>query len=301
MVEIDTRLFRYFVALADERHFGRAAASLNVAPSTLTHQVKRLESLLGARLVERRGNTRVALTEPGTRCLQHARNVLSEADYAAGVLRQAARGEIGRIELGFIPIALFTGMIDKFVRNFQQKNPGIEIVLRQMVTEQQVTAILDTNLDFGIGRMPERFPSGLAGSLLARNPMVIALPSDHPMAKGNAIDPAALRNEAFITYAPSIDIGYWNHMEVLGKLGAFTPKIVTRIGDFMSILSYVSAGRGIAVISQAFSRINIPNVVYREIATPAPPMLRIGLIYRKNEPSPAGQAFMKYMRPHAIK
>jgi DNA-binding transcriptional LysR family regulator len=299
--EIETRLFRYFVALADERHFGRAAASLNVAASTLTHQIKRLESLLGARLVERRGNTRVALTETGERFLQRARNVLREASDAAAVARQAARGEIGRIELGFMPIVLLGGMIDKFVRSFQQKNPGIEFVLRQMVTEQQVTAILDMNLDFGIARMPERFPAGLAGFPVARVPMVVALPNDHPMAKHKAINPAALRNEAFITYAPSIDIGYWNHMEVLGKLGGFTPRVVTRIGDFMSILSYVSAGRGIAVISQAFSRINIPNVVYREIATPAPPMLRIGLIHRKNEQSPAGLAFMKYMRPHAIK
>ncbi len=299
--EIETRLFRYFVALADERHFGRAAAALNVAPSTLTHQIKRLESLLGARLVERRGNTRVALTEAGERFLLHARNVLREATDAAAAARQAARGEVGRIELGFIPIALFTGLIDRFVRSFQLKNPSVEIVLRQMVTEQQVAAMLDTNLDCGIARMPERLPSGLAGFLVARNPMVIALPSDHPMARHKAIDPVALRNEAFITYAPTIDIGYWNHMEVLGKLGAFTPKVVTRIGDFMSILSYVSAGRGIAVISQAFSRINIPNVVFREIMTPAPPMLRIGFIHRTSEPSPVGQAFMKFMRPHAIK
>src|SRR3954467_4022955 len=111
MAEIETRLFEYFVALADERHFGRAAAFLNIGPSTLTHQIKRLESLLGVRLVERRGNTHVALTEPGERFLQRARNVLREANDAAAVARQAARGEIGRIELGFMPIALLTGLI----------------------------------------------------------------------------------------------------------------------------------------------------------------------------------------------
>lgn len=301
MAEIETRLFKYFVALADERHFGRAAEFLNIGPSTLTHQIKRLESLLGVRLVERRGNTHVSLTEPGERFLQRARNVLREASDAAAVARQAARGEIGRIELGFMPIALLTGLIEQFVRGFQQKNPGIEIVLRQMITEQQVSSILNMNLDFGIARMPERFPIGLAGFVVARHPMILALPGDHPLAKNNAIDPSALRDEAFITYAPSIDMGYWNHMEQLWKLGGFTPKIVMRIGDIMSILSYVSAGRGIAVVSHAFSRINIPNVAYREIATASPPMLRMALIHRKNEASPAGQAFMKYMRSHAIK
>ena len=253
------------------------------------------------RLVERRGNTHVALTEPGTRFLQRARNVLVEAAEAAAVARQAARGEIGRIEVGFMAIALLTGMMDKFVRVFQQKNPGIDIVLRQMITEQQVGAILDMNLDFGIARMPERFPAGLAGFLVSRHPMILALPSDHPLACNKAIDPAALRNESFITYSPSIDIGYWNHMEELGTLGKFTPKIAKRIGDIMSILSYVSAGQGIAVVSQAFSRIDIPNVAYREIATATPPMLRMAIIHRKNESSPAGQSFLKDMRRHAIK
>jgi|1185.fasta_scaffold14683_2 DNA-binding transcriptional LysR family regulator len=301
MAEIETRLFEYFVALADERHFGRAAASLKIGPSTLTHQIKRLESLVGVRLVARRGNTHVALTEPGVRFLPRARNVLVEAAEAAAVARQAARGEIGRIEVGFMAIALLTGMIDKLVRAFQQKNPGIEIVLRQMITEQQVGSILDTNLDFGIARMPERFPAGLSGFLVSRQPMILALPSDHPLARNKAIDPAALRNESFISYSPTIDIGYWNHMEVLGSLGKFTPKISKRIGDIMSILSYVSAGQGIALVSQAFSEMNIPNVAYRKIATATPPMLRVALIHRKNEPSPAGQSFLRDMRRHAIR
>jgi DNA-binding transcriptional LysR family regulator len=301
MTEIETRLFRYFVALADERHFGRAAASQNISPSTLTHQIKRLESLLGVRLVERRGNTHVALTEPGERFLQRARNVLREATDAAAVARQAGRGEVGRIELGFMAIALLDGLIDRFVRGFQQKNPSVEIVLRQMITEQQVKSILDRSLDFGFGRIPERFPSGLAWFLVARHPMVLAMPSDHPLARNNAIDPSMLRDESFITYAPTLNIGHLNDVKVLGELGDFEPKIVMRIGDVMSLLSYVSAGVGIAIVSQAFSRIHIPNVAYREIATTTPPILRVGVIHRKTDVSPAGQAFIKYLRPHAIK
>src|SRR5882762_4315321 len=98
MREIETRLFRYFVALAEEQHFGRAALNLDISPPTLTNQIQKLEARLGAKLVERRGNTHVELTETGRRFLERARNVLREADEAEAVARQAARGEVGRLE-----------------------------------------------------------------------------------------------------------------------------------------------------------------------------------------------------------
>src|SRR5262245_1782742 len=112
MSDIETRLFRYFVALSDEQHFGRAAVNLGISPSTLTNQIQKLEARLGARLVERRGNTHIELTDTGKRFLERARNVLREADEAEVVARQAARGEIGRIEIGFMAVAILSGAIE---------------------------------------------------------------------------------------------------------------------------------------------------------------------------------------------
>src|SRR3954470_10984548 len=124
MTEIETRLFRYFVGLAEEQHFGRAAMNLGISAPTLTQQIQKLEHQLGAKLVQRRGNTHVELTEAGLRVLEHARNVLREAKEAVAVARQAARGEVGRLEIGFMPSVVWSGLVQKFIGEFQHENPG---------------------------------------------------------------------------------------------------------------------------------------------------------------------------------
>ena len=121
--DIETRLLRYFVTLAQERHFSHAALQLNITPPTLTHQIKRLESLLGAKLLERSGNTRVELTAAGHRFLHHAQNVLRETEIARRVAQQAARGEIGRIEVGLMVIAALHRFDRKFDRRIQARQP----------------------------------------------------------------------------------------------------------------------------------------------------------------------------------
>jgi DNA-binding transcriptional LysR family regulator len=300
MREIETRLFRYFVALADEQHFGRAAVNLGISPPTLTNQIQKLEARLGAKLVERRGNTHVVLTETGKRFLERARNVLREVDEAEVVARQAARGEIGRIEVGFMTVVSMAGLIESCVGGFQKQNPGIEIILRQMVTNDQIGAILGRTLDFGFVRAPDDYPTGTEGFIVSRQPMVLALPSDHPLAGAKRIKPSSLKDEPFINTSPDLEVGFLKHTRAVGALGRFTPRIVQRAKDMVSILSCVSAGQGIAVVSQAFTRIDVPNVVYREFETDKPPIASIAFMYRQGMTSPAAQAFLKHMRPHSL-
>jgi DNA-binding transcriptional LysR family regulator len=300
MIEIETRLFRYFVALAEERHFGRAAIHLEISPPTLTNQIQKLESRLGAKLVERRGNTHIELTEAGKRFLERARNVLREAAEAEAVAQQAARGEIGRLEIGFMTVASLTGLLEKCVGAFQKQNPGIEMVLRTMVTIDQINAILGRTLDFGFARVPERYPIGLCGFVVSHQPMLLALPRDHPLAGQKRIEPAALKGESFINTSPELDVGFWKHTNAVGTLGGFSPKIVRRAKDMISILSCVSAGQGVAVVSRAFTKLQLPNVLYREFKTDAPPTASIAFIYRDNESSSAARAFIKFMRRHEV-
>jgi DNA-binding transcriptional LysR family regulator len=113
MADIETRLFRYFAVLAEERHFSRAAHRLNIAPPTLTHQIKKLERLLGARLVERKGNTHVALTQAGLRFFERAQHVLRQVEEAKIVAQQAQRGEVGCIDIGFMATAVCSGVLQK--------------------------------------------------------------------------------------------------------------------------------------------------------------------------------------------
>ena len=182
MSEIETRLFRYFVALAEEQHFGRAAIHLDISPPTLTHQIQKLEARLGAKLVERRGNTHIELTEAGKRFLERARNVLREAAEAEAVAQQAARGETGRLQIGFMTVVTLTGMLDSLIGKFQKQNPGIELVLRAMVTIDQINGILGRTLDFGFVRPPDAYPIGIQGFTISRQQMLLALPRDHRLA-----------------------------------------------------------------------------------------------------------------------
>jgi DNA-binding transcriptional LysR family regulator len=300
MSDIETRLFRYFVVLADEQHFGRAAIQLDISPPTLTNQIQKLEKELGAKLVERRGNTHVELTEAGKRFLERARNVLHEASEAKAVAQQVARGETGRLEIGFMTIASLNGLIGKGIGGFRKLNPGIDLVLRAMVTMDQINAILGRTLDCGFVRPPDHYPVGLQGLLVAREPMVLALPADHPLGEKNKIAPASLRNEAFINTGPDLDISFWNPTTVLAKAGDFTPTVVRRVSDMVSILSYVSAGLGVAMVGKGFTRMDFPNVIYRDLDMANPPIRTISFVYRKNEASPAAQALIKYMRGHAL-
>jgi DNA-binding transcriptional LysR family regulator len=299
MADIETRLFRYFVALAQEQHFARAAANLEISPPTLTNQIQKLEARLGTKLVERGGNTHVELTAAGRRFLDRARNVLREADEAVAVAREAARGETGRIEIGFMTVAVMSGLIERLIGGFQRANPGIEIILHQMVTLEQIRAILAKDLDFGFALAPQRYPSGLQGFVAYRQPMVLALPGDHPLARQKRIEPVSLKGESFINTGPEVDVGFLKQTDAIGTLGSFTPKVARRVKDMITVLSYVSAGQGVAVVSQAFRSLELPNVVYREFASATPPVSQTAFIYRRGESSPAGRALIKFVRRHS--
>jgi DNA-binding transcriptional LysR family regulator len=301
MADIETRLFRYFAVLAQERHFSRAAHLLNITPPTLTHQIKKLERLVGARLVERKGNTHVALTQAGLRFFERAQHVLRQVEEAKIVAQQAQRGEVGRIDIGFMTTAVCSGVLQKSLADFRRANPAIEINMRKLVPMDQIRAIMRKALDAGFTRSPHKYPAGLEGFEVYRQPMVLALPARHPLARRKTINPAALKDEMFINTGPAHDVGFWGHTEAVAGVGQFTPRVVKRDDDFMTVLTYVSMGYGIGVIPQTMTRMNIPNVVFREIATNAVPKSGIAFVYRRNDSSPQTDLLIKHMRIHALR
>jgi len=298
MADIETRLFRYFVALAHELHFGRAAAQLGISAPTLTIQIRKLESQLDAKLFERRGNTHVSLTAAGARFLDHARNVLHEANLAASEVRAAARGEVGRLEIGFLTVLPMTGIIQELISEFQQANPRIDIRLQQMVTPVQIDAVLNRDIDIGFVRQPHPYPFGLQGFVVYRQPMLLALPAHHPLAARERIAPADLLGESFIATVPNFDVSLWKQTETVANLGGFTPKIAKRVKDMISTLTYVAAGQGVAVVSTSLSCIAMPNVVYREFDSKVIPTATMALIHRRGETAPAVRALIRHIRSH---
>lgn len=299
MADIETRLFRYFAVLAQERHFSRAAQRLHITPPTLTHQIKKLERLLGARLVERKGNTHVALTQAGLRFFERAQHVLRQVEEAKIVAQQAQRGEVGRIDIGFMTTAVCSGVLQRALADFRHANPAIEINMRKLVPMDQINAIMRKDLDAGFTRSPHKYPAGLEGFEIYRQPMVLALPAKHPLARRKTVNLAALKDEQFINTGPELDVGFWGLAEAVAA--HFTPRVIKRDDDFMTVLTYVSMGYGIGVIPQTMTRMNIPNVVFREIATSSVPKSAIAFVYRRNNSSPQTDLLIKHMRSHALR
>jgi DNA-binding transcriptional LysR family regulator len=163
MGDIETRLFRAFVALAEERHFARAAERLGITPPTLTHQIQKLESQVGAKLLDRTGNKN-ALTDAGQRFLTEAREALRHGEQAATVARQAGRGELGHLKLGFVAPVSHAGLLRSWIDDFRRANPAIQITMHRLAPMAQIAGIARNELDAGFARAPHKYPSGVRGS-----------------------------------------------------------------------------------------------------------------------------------------
>lgn len=302
MAHTELRLFRYFVALCDEKNFSRAAERLAITPPTLTHQIQKLENELNVRLLNRKTKMKFQLTDAGTRFLESARDVLLRADAAEKTARKAARGEIGRLEIGYMIATAYSDLVQRYIRSFQNTHTGIDITLHQVSTVALVGAIIANELDAGFARMPKQYPSGLSGFPFYRAPVILALPSAHPLARARgSLNPKALADELFVSTSIGYDLAFTRHVEAIAELGGFTPRISKRAEDLTTVLTYVSLGYGIAAVSPTMASCRVPNVTFKKIASKAVPEVEFAFMYRSNESAPATRTLIEAMRPHALK
>jgi DNA-binding transcriptional LysR family regulator len=302
MGNVELRLYQYFVTLCDEQNFARAAARLAITPPTLTHQIQKLEKALDVRLLNRKTSKKVQLTEAGARFLESARDLLHRADEAEMTARKAARGEVGRLEIGYLIAAAYSGRMQRLIGSFQKTYPGIDITLRQVSTVALISAILANEMDAGFARMPTQFPPGLSGFPVYRTPVILALPSTSPLArKRGPIDPKSLKNETFVSTSVGFDLAFKQHVESIADLGGFKPKVSKRAADLTTVLTYVSSGYGIAAISGELIKCRMPNVTFKEIKSSTPLEVVYSFMHRTNETAPASKALIEAMRGYTLK
>jgi DNA-binding transcriptional LysR family regulator len=302
MANTELRLYRYFVTLCEEENFSRAAERLAITPPTLTHQIQKLEKDLNVRLLNRKTKKKFQPTEAGIRFLESARDVLHWADEAEKTARKAARGEIGRLEIGYMITTAYSGLVQRFIKNFLNRYPGIDITLHQVSTVNLVSGILSSEFDVGFARVLKQYPTGLSGFAFYRAPVLLALPSNHPFArKSGAIDPKTLSDEAFVSTSVGYDFAFTRHVEAIANLGGFTPKISKRAEDLTTVLTYVSLGYGIAAVSQDMANCHVPNVTFKKLAAKAVPDVVFSFMHRANESGPAVKVFIGAMRELASK
>jgi DNA-binding transcriptional LysR family regulator len=299
MSDIENRLLRYFVAVAEEQHFARAALQLGISRPALTRQIKKLESQVGVQLLARKANRQVVVTGAGERFLAGARDVLRQVEETAAVARYAERGEVGRIGLGCVATLFTSGLLHDWIAPFKEAHPAIDITFRTMSPMAQLSGILGNELNAGFTRMPDEYPWGVRGFEVHRQRMVLALPSDHPLARHEAISPATLAHEAFVTTDPEIDLVFAGYTETIAGIGNFVPRVVRRDDDLITVLAYVALGYGIAVVPELAKSMDWLGVAYRDIAADPAPQTSIAFVYG-GDPSPSTKLLIAHIEGHAL-
>ena len=278
---IDLKLLRYFLAVAEELHFGRAAARLNMSQPPLSIHIKDLEQQLGTLLFVRHSRS-VALTHAGRILMEESRRLLSSAHQALARVEQIGRGEAGRVELGVIGTAMW-GKMRPVMRRFLKEHPNVEVLFRENMPAMQMAMLERRELDAGIWRMATAPSPGFTSLRLHESSFLVAVPEEHPLAARKAIPLAALRNEYFVTM-PSIHTD-WTILQRVCQRAGFLPMIVREVMEPQTVLAMVSMGIGITLIADSYAQMTWPGVVFRPLEERIPADLYI--VYDQQQATPA--------------
>ncbi|HEY1823935.1 MAG TPA: LysR family transcriptional regulator [Trebonia sp.] len=261
---MELRRIQYFIAVAEECHFGRAAARLRMAQPPLSQQIKQLEAEMGVALFTR-STRKVELTPAGERFLERARHILASVDDAVEEAGRVAEGMLGTLTIGFTGSATYD-LLPSLARVLRAELPGIGLNLRgEMLTPDQVAALLEGTLDLGFLRPPVRSP-GLDVRILRREPLIAVLPEAHPMSSQSKVKLADLRDEPFITYpSHNRSVVYEAVMEACQQSG-FAPARVHEVGETSTLVSFVAAGLGVALVPASVRHLQITGARYLPLA-----------------------------------
>lgn len=259
------RQLEYFVMVADEGGFNRAAHRLHVAQPSLSVQIRLLEEEIGARLFER-DKHHVFLTQAGKRFQQQARSILSLAETAKIEARCAEAGELGILNVGYSASAMFSNALPTAIRQFRRLYPHVLLTLSDCPSLEQLHSLLDRTLDLGILRKPEiRIPSGIEVSEWYRARLVVAIQDDHPLARRPSLSLSQLSGEPFVMYPRDAGTGlYWQILDMCADAG-FRPRVASEVLEPSTIVSLVAAGVGVAIVPDGIQCIHFKGASYKPL------------------------------------
>ncbi len=284
---MELRHLRYFLAVAEASHFGRAAERLHIVQPALSMQIRALEEELGGPLFIRTSR-RVSLTEAGKLLVAEARRTLDQAEHARETVRRALRGQTGRVRVAFAGNAVFSGILMADLRAFREAHPDAELLLREMAPHLQAEAIRTGQLDVGYAPGEVLACDGIVAMRIGAWPFVVAMPTDHPLAARKRITPKSIAPHPLIVYA----MGKADEA-LLAMLQATVGRplqVAQRVGSTLTVLALVAAGLGIAVVPAPLAELSIPMLVYRPIEGDGP-MADLMLLSRADETTGAVIAY----------
>ncbi len=283
---LELRHLRYFVAVAEELSFRRAAQRLHLSQPPLTIQIQQLEQLLEARLLER-NKQRVMLTVAGRELLGQARQLLGEVAGLKACIVNAAHGTGGELRIGYTESAIHVGVLLKSIQSIRLQRPGVVLTLCPMASTLQLAALERAELDVGfVWTLPDRVAGTLDCALVRQEPLVAALPRGHGLGKTTKpLSLSVLEREQFVMIARDNGTLMFRTVIRLCRDAGFTPQIAYEAPDLASVLGLVASGAGIGIVPSVMTCMKAPGVVYRPIGDPA---CRIGLhwVSRRGDTSP---------------
>lgn len=255
---MDLRQLRYFLAVAEELHFGRAAERLHITQPPLTVAIRQLERELGAALFDRT-TRRVTMTPAGVAFRQRVQAAVAELEEAAADVVNVAAGLSGKLQIGFVSSASYT-VVPEAIREFRLRLPRVDLALNPLTSGEQVEQILDGHLDVGVIRDPGIIP-GLALDLIQSEALLAVLPEGHPLATNQEISPNQLRDEPMILFPYQLMPGFVTRVTALFHDEGIAPKVAHRIVHQETVLGLVAAGLGISVLPESVRRFQMPGVI----------------------------------------
>jgi len=288
---MDLRHLRYFVAVAEESHFGRAAKRLHVSQPPVSLAIREMETELGLLLFERTSR-RTALTPIGQELLRDARAVLARLDAMQEHARRAATGQIGSLALGFISLANYSFLPSTYQR-FNEAFPSIKISLSESTSDVILAELEKGTLDIGYVFAPVASPA-LAYRPLLRERLIVALPESHPLAARDRIQMKSLADENFLIFPRQFSPLVFDTIVGFCAQHGFSPRIAQEARQMQTIVSLVSGGSGIALVPDCLRHLKRDGVVYRPLAGSAP-NIETGIAWRKLDDSRIVRAFLDHL------
>lgn len=293
-MQIDIRQLRYFVAVAEELHFGRAAEKLNISQPPVTRQVQQLEYILGSPLFVRHAKG-VSLTAEGTLFLDEAKATLSLLEHAVEKVRHARDGELGRLDVSIFGSAVF-GRIPEIVLAFRRRYPGVKVVLHTMSKARQIDALVNRSIDVAFNRLIE--PHGaLEIEELLREPLYVAVTEGSPLAELDKVPFADVLDYPLILFPASNLPGFVDQvLRMCAKVG-IVPNVAQEVGDPVTGLALVASGFGVCVAPQSLLSVKLAGTVYRPLCDfPGDLSVDLSCVYRRDDASAVLVNFLSIAR-----
>ncbi|RCJ25283.1 LysR family transcriptional regulator [Nostoc sp. ATCC 43529] len=287
---MELRHLRYFIAVAEELHFSKAAERLHIAQPPLSQQIQQLEAQLGVELFHRKTKRQVQLTEAGQVFLQEAYQLLAQLQKAIELTQKIGRGEKGQLRIGFTSLVTYN-LLPVILRQFREQFPEVELILQELTTTEQERSLQESRIHVGFAHPPLE-DNTLNQKCIQQEALIVALAETHPLAEQEKISVRSLVNQNLIVFPRHLGSGLYDQIVSLCQQGNFSPKVTQEAIQMQTIIGLVSAEMGIAIVPSSLQNLQRTGVVYRSFEEKTP-LVETAIVWREEDITPVLKEFLQ--------